>query len=317
MFEQFLLKYWSADGKIRHTPVDENNDVFKLAGIKLGGSFVFNESNIVTVSGVNSLTDKVTEVSGASSIGDDILHALILSVSGASSLRDDAQDLASASDYSTLNALALSISGASSLRDDSQDLLLQSVSGTLNAKILSVSGASSLRDDSQDSTLISVSASLQSQINSITSDIAKEERFAASGGQTVFDLTNFTFDPSESIRDIQVFKNGLKTYQSLDGTLPGTVSGGDYIKNSDSQIEFLYPLQDGDRVIVRDERTGGGGGGSTDLENIIVNPQPLTNGFKSLGTDIKAWAGIYVKDTMNTNIYVIEVSGGVLQARLV
>lgn len=304
MFESFLLKYIASDGIVRHTPVDENNDVFKLAGIRLGGSFVFDETNIVTVSGVNSLQ----------SVSGD-LEDLILSVSGASSLRDDLQDLDLISVSGDLEDLILSVSGASSLRDDLQDLDLISVSGDLEDLILSVSGASSLRDDSQDLDLVSVSGNLQGQIDAITSDVANEERFAASGGQTAFD-TSFTFDASASIRDLVVYRNGTRVFQSLTGDLPGVVSGGDYVKNSESQIEFLYPLTDGDRVIIRDERTGGSGGG-VDLENITVDPQPLINAGQSLGTSLKAWESLFLKDTTNSDIYEIQIVSGALQATLV
>lgn len=72
---QYLIKYIDAQGRSR--PVDPNTDVAEFRGILLGG-VLFDESNIVTVSGVNSMSS----VSGA-------LEDMIMSVSGSSDDRDD------------------------------------------------------------------------------------------------------------------------------------------------------------------------------------------------------------------------------------
>jgi hypothetical protein len=53
------------------------------------------------------------------------------------------------------------------------------------------------------------------------------------------------------------------------------------------------------------------------LENIAVNIAPSANGGQSIGTETKAWAGLYLKDTANSSVYRIEVSNGVIQAVLV
>lgn len=302
----FLVRYLEASGKYKI--LNPTSDSVDINGVILGYG-----TNVVTVSGTNGLG----LVSGA-------LDAKINSVSGASSIRDDLQDALLTSVSGTLNAQILSVSGASSIRDDLQDALLSSVSGTLNAKINSVSGASSIRDDSQDAVTQSVSTNLQGQINAITSDRAKEERFSVSAGQTVVGpLTQIVFDPSYTTRDLQAFYNGQKVYQSINGSLLGDVSAsGDWEKFGADSIRFLYPLQEG-TVVVRDERTGGGavsggGGSSTDLENITVNPAPDSNGGHSLGTNLRAWSGMFLRDTaLPTNVYRVEIVSGALQATLV
>lgn len=301
----FLVRYLEADGKYKI--LNPATDSVDINGVILGYG-----TNVVTVSGTNGLG----LVSGA-------LDAKIDSVSGASSIRDDVQDALLTSVSGALNAKIDSVSGASSIRDDIQDALLASVSGTLNAKINSVSGASSIRDDAQDVVTQSVSTNLQGQINAITSDRAKEERFSVSAGQTVVGpLTTIAFDPSYSIRDLQAYYNGQKVFQSINGSLSGDVSAsGDWEKFGLDSIRFLYPLQEG-TVVVRDERTGGGavsgGGGSTDLENITVNPAPDSNGARTLGVPLKGWDVVFLRDTVvNTNVYRVEIVSGVLQATLV
>jgi hypothetical protein len=53
------------------------------------------------------------------------------------------------------------------------------------------------------------------------------------------------------------------------------------------------------------------------LESIAVDIAPSANGGQSVGTETKAWAGLYLKDTANSSVYRIEVSNGVIQAVLV
>lgn len=294
----YLVKYISEQGRYE---ILKPTEAVTHSGVVYGFG-----TNIVTTSGPNSLADTLTGVSGAVSVRVDQLTALAMSVSGASSLRDDAQDLA-----------LLAVSGASSARDDAQDLLLQSVSGVLKARIDSVSGASSLRDDAQDAATAAVSGNLQGQINAITSDFAREERFEATAAQALFTLSTIVFDPSPTRRDLQVFKNGVRVYQSINGTISGAVSGGDWEKVGTTQVRFLKAggLEDGDRVIVRDERTGGGGGGGNDLENLTVDIAPSVAGGQRLGKPTRPFAGVYVRDAVSGGVtWHMQVSGGVIVA---
>lgn len=329
----FLVRYITADG--RYKILNPATDSVDIAGVILGAG-----TNVVTMSGPNSLASvsgaidaKIDSVSGASSLRDDAqdlllqsvsgsLQALVLSVSGGSSIRDDAQDAALSVSAASLTALAMSVSGASSLRDDAQDAALMAVSGASSlrddaqdAALASVSGASSLRDDQQDATTAAVSGSLQAQINAITSDFAKEEIFEFVDGQTVIGpLVTIAYDPSYSRRDIQVFRNGQKVQQSV------SASEGDWEKYDGDKVRFHVPLAGEGKVVVRDERTGGGGGGvsgSTDLEQIVVNPQPSVNGAQSLGSTVRAWSAVYLRDTVTSDIYRVEMVSGALQAALV
>lgn len=244
MATQYLIKLVQAG--LKYTYVDADNDIFAFKAIVLGGQ-QFDETNIVTVSGGNSLTGSLAAVSGASS------------------LRDDSQDLTIASNYSTLNN-----------------------------KVDTVSGG------------------LQDQIDDILSDTAREERVEAVSGQTLITLSSITFNPLNSVRDVQVFRNMGRVFQSS----TGNVSGGDFQKVGNNQIQFFYPLVAGDRITTRDERTGGGGGGggSTDLENIAVEMAPDTNGGHAVGQNTKGFSALYLKDTTNASVWRVEIVSGALQA---
>jgi len=302
MITQYFLKFISDPGnKIsRQTIVDESVDVLGLRSIRLGG-VTFDETNIVTVSGVNSLETVIDSISSASDDRDDYILSLLTTVSGAQTV---------------------DILGVSSASDDNDDYiisLLSSVSSSLNVDILGVSSSSDDNDDFILDTLTNVSGNLQVQLNAITSDVAKEERFFVSGGQALLEVGAFTFDSSNFVKDIKVYKNGNVLFQSSSGGIPGEKTGGDFEKLSDTQISLFIPGKDGDRYVVRDERTGGGGGGggSTDLENIVVDTKPAINGAVSLGGIGKGWQSLFLNDVTNTDVYELQISGGVLQAILV
>lgn len=237
----YLIKYLSDVG--RYTQVDEATDIFGFKAIRLDG-VQFDPSNIVTVSGGNSLVG---------------------------------------------------------------------VSGILQGNIDAVSGGSSIRDDLQDARMQSVSGGLQSQINAIVNDRAKEETTTVAGlTQRIFTVSTFSFDPSNSIPDIQVDKNGLKMHISP----TGVSSVADYHKTDAQTIVFHYDIPQGSRVTIRDERTGGGGGGGggTDLDNIITNPAPMVNGSQSLGINGQAWNSLFLYDSVSGGTWQLQVVGGVLQA---
>lgn len=149
--------------------------------------------------------------------------------------------------------------------------------------------------------------SLQSQIDAITTDTAEELVFAVSGSNTDFDVTGyFTFDPSNLVRDIIVYRNVSRQYLSPSGL----IADGHYKKLNSTTIRFLYAMSDGDKVIIRKERTGGG----LDLRNIGVNPRPAISGNQSLGDATRLWDGVYVKDKVSGLAFEMAVSGGVVVA---
>lgn len=148
---------------------------------------------------------------------------------------------------------------------------------------------------------------LDAALAGVLSDLAKEDHFLVGvGGQTVFTLPTIVMNVADSIPDIQVTVNGQKVRLSP----TGLIANGDFKKNSTTQIEFFALIPENAEVIVRDERTGGGSG--NDLTNITVDPQPVANGSRALGTVAKGWSGLFLKDTTSAQVYRIDMVSGVL-----
>lgn len=144
------------------------------------------------------------------------------------------------------------------------------------------------------------------------SDEAKEDWITVVGvPQLQFNTTNVTMINNNAKLDIQVCINGVRMRQATDGT----AATGEFKKNSATQIEFFQAVPVNARVSIRDERTGSSisGGGGVDLANISVDPQPFTNGSQAIGTVVKAWEAVYLKDTASSQVYRLEVTGGVFQ----
>lgn len=232
----------------------------------------------------------------------------------------DQTNIVTVSGVNSQLAAIQAVSGASSIRDDLQDAARTSSVATLNATIVSVSGALHTVDVFLQGEIEAVSGTLQSEIQAILNDRAKEERFEAVSGQILFTLSTIAFDPSATVHDIQVYKNGLKSFQSMTGSLAG-VSGGDFVKIGTTQVQYLYGLRDGDRVIVRDERTGAGSGGvsggSADLTHITSDLVPDVDGFRTIGTTTKGFSGVILRDTVTTQKWELQINNGVLAAVLV
>ena len=144
------------------------------------------------------------------------------------------------------------------------------------------------------------------------SDEAKEDWQTVVGvPQLQFNTTNVTMIFDNTKLDVQVYINGVRMRQATDGT----AATGEFKKNSATQIEFFQAIPVNARVCIRDERSGSAisGGGGVDLTNITVDPQPFTNGSQAIGTVTKAWEAIYLKDTLSSQVYRLEVTGGVFQ----
>jgi|GEM_PF-5792897 len=150
------------------------------------------------------------------------------------------------------------------------------------------------------------------EINAALTAHALEDIFSVTSPQTDFTSSDITWSPDNTIPDIQVYRNGQKLLLASDGTS----ATGEYKKTSGTSITFFDTINGSvavpARVIVRQERTGGGA--VLDLTNITVNPQPLTNGSLSIGTTAKSWSSLYLHDTVTSGIYKLSVTSGVLDA---
>jgi hypothetical protein len=177
---------------------------------------------------------------------------------------------------------------------------LQSVSGVLQSEI----DALDVRIDGVSGVIDSILANNPDQWRTVVSEVS---------GQTVFDVLGFTFDVIDNILDIEVFINGRRYPQCV----VGDFSTGAFRKNSTTQIELQELVPYNAEVIVWRQGTssgGGGGGGSTDLDNITTNPKPAVAAGQSLGTLAKPWSGLYLKDTVTSQVYLLQIVSGTFQA---
>lgn len=198
---------------------------------------------------------------------------------------------------------------------------LQTVSGVLHTEIQTVSGVLQSEITSLSSQLLSVSGTLNTRIDGVSSAITSilsnnpnQYRSVVStlSGQTIFS-PGFTFDTISSVLDVELFVNGRRYPQCT----VGNFSTGAFRKNSTTQIETQETIAYDAEVIVWKQGTssgGGGGGGSTDLNNIATNPSPLASGSQALGTLAKPWSGLYLKDTVTSQVYLLQIVSGSFQA---
>lgn len=106
---------------------------------------------------------------------------------------------------------------------------------------------------------------LDTALYDVLTNHAEEDLFVVDSptGQMDFSSTTLEWSIDNSIPDISVFRNGIKQVQDYAGA-----SGYDFQKTSINSIRFAYVVAENERVLIRDERTGGtggGGGGGTDL----------------------------------------------------
>jgi hypothetical protein len=163
-----------------------------------------------------------------------------------------------------------------------------------------------------------VSGNLQTQIDQLSGvidDILSNnpdqytEVVASPSGQSVFDIP-FTFDALSTVLDVEVFINGRRYPQCT----VGDFSTGNFRKNSSTQVELdeVIPY-DAQFVIWKQGTATGGGGGGADLDNIDTNPKPAVAGLYSLGTMSKPWSGLYLKDTVTSQVWLLQVVSGAFE----
>lgn len=137
------------------------------------------------------------------------------------------------------------------------------------------------------------------------SEQADEFMYTTVNNTTTDITTDMDFDPSNTFLDITVYRNGTKMQQGVTE---------DYVKLDNQTIQFNYPLPINSKIVIRDERTGVPPvGGGTDLTNIAVDAQPVSNGFVSVGSAAKGFKDIYLKDKLSGQVYRLEISSGTFQ----
>ncbi len=157
---------------------------------------------------------------------------------------------------------------------------------------------------------------LESTVIQNTIDIAALQAFATSMpmqqkfttylNQSIFDLTLFTIDPSNTVFDVDYLIDGR--WQSQCSV--GDFSDGAVRKLSDSQIELAEPLPEGKTFIVF-KRTMSGGSPLVDLTAITVNLGFVTP--RSVGTAQRPAFSFILKDKVTSDIWELEVREGVFQ----
>jgi hypothetical protein len=158
---------------------------------------------------------------------------------------------------------------------------------------------------------------LENTVAQHTIDIATLQAFVASmpleqrflvgaGGQSVFNLTTFSVDPSNALFDVDYILDGRWQTQSI----LGDFSDGAVRKNSSTQVETAEVVPEGKEFIVL-KRTMSGGAPLVDLTAITVDLGFVTP--HTVGTLARpAWSFI-LKDKVTADIWELEVRNGVFQ----
>ena len=159
---------------------------------------------------------------------------------------------------------------------------------------------------------------LENTVTQNTIDIAALQSFVSSvpiiekfevgaGGQSVFDLTLFTVDASNTVFDVDYLIDGRWQIQSVTGDF---LDGGAVRKNSTTQVETAEIVPEGKTFVVI-KRTMSGGTPLVDLTGITVDLGFITP--KTVGTlERPAWSFI-LKDKVTADIWELEVRDGVFQ----
>lgn len=123
--------------------------------------------------------------------------------------------------------------------------------------------------------------------------------------QTIFDTASFTFDPLATVLDIELFVNGAKWVQCT----VGDFSTGGFRKNSAHVVEVSQAIPKNAEVVLWKQGTSsaGSGGSGANLDAITTNPAPTAAGGQTLGTLAKPWAGVYIKDAVSGQVYLLQV----------
>ena len=138
----------------------------------------------------------------------------------------------------------------------------------------------------------------------LTSSVPLRQVFL--GGGSIFNLTGFSLNPSNSSFDADFFIDGRWQQQSLIGDF----SDGAVRKNSGTQVELSESIPvDKEFVVLKRTMQGAAG---PDLTAINVDMGFVTP--KTVGTLLDPASSLIVQDKISADIWEIEVVSGVLQA---
>lgn len=162
--------------------------------------------------------------------------------------------------------------------------------------------ASDISDNDDDIT------DLQNDLGQILSNEAAEEIKVSPGpgGATIFTLTSLTVDPDNTVRDVEVFVDGVRQGIAVDGVF--NASYKQFRKNSATEIEFANTVAAGAAIHIWKQGTSVISAGA--LTAINVDIQPSVSGGQSVGTITKPWASLFLKDKTTAQVWELEVDNG-------
>jgi hypothetical protein len=138
--------------------------------------------------------------------------------------------------------------------------------------------------------------------------LPQQQKFVVgAGGQSVFNLTTFSVNASNTVFDVDYLIDGRWQTQSVTGDF---LDGGAVKKNSTTQVQTAETVPEGKEFIVL-KRTMSGGDPLVDLEGITVNLGFITP--KTVGTLLRPASSLILQDKVTADIWELEVRNGVFQ----
>lgn len=150
-------------------------------------------------------------------------------------------------------------------------------------------------------------------VEAIQNNFAQQAIFLSTDGQVDFVVTEFDLDPDNSVLDLDVRIDGRLQTQDEAGS-----SAESFFKVDEFTVRLSEPLPEGKQVVIFKRGTSSGpaitagSAPASDLTSIVVAPAPAVNGAKALGAPLKAWSGLYIKDTTTSQVYFLHVDNGAI-----
>lgn len=152
-------------------------------------------------------------------------------------------------------------------------------------------------------TLNTEMAAADAALTAIQADVPLEQIFAGNGSNVIFTATLFSWENDNTVLDLEVFVDGRRETQDQTGS---SLKG--YQKTSATVLTLTEAPEPGSEVVIRKLGTAAG----LNPTAITVDPAPATPGGQHLGTLANPWAGVYLKDTVTSQVYLLKVTSGVL-----